>query len=34
LAFLAGRVSKRTPGLRELPNYLSRVIDRKLKSRR
>jgi uncharacterized membrane protein YkvA (DUF1232 family) len=34
LAFLAGRVSKRTPGLRELPNYLSRVIDRKLKFRR
>jgi hypothetical protein len=30
LAFLAGRVSKRTPGLRDLPNYLARVIRRKL----
>lgn len=34
LAFLAGRVSKRTPGLRDLPNYLARVARRKLKFRR
>jgi hypothetical protein len=34
LAFLAGRVSKRTPGLRDLPKYLARVIRRKLDFRR
>ena len=34
LAFLAGRVSKRTPGLRDLPNYISRFISRKLRLRR
>jgi len=27
------RVPKRTPGRRELPSYLSRLIDRKLKLR-
>ena len=31
LAFLAGRVSKRTPGLRDLPSYLSRVVRRRLR---
>ena len=31
LAFLAGRVTKRTPGLRDLPKYLSRVVSRKLR---
>ena len=31
LAFLAGRVSKRTPALRDLPGYLSRVVSRRLR---
>ncbi len=31
LAFLAGRVGKRTPGLRDLPNYLRRVVSRRLR---
>jgi hypothetical protein len=31
LAFLAGRVSKRTPGLRDLPNYISRVVRRRFR---
>lgn len=30
LAFLAGRVSKRTPGLRDLPAYLKRALGRRL----
>ena len=31
LAFLAGRVSKRTPGLRDLPSYVSRVVRRRFR---
>jgi len=33
LTFLAGRVTKRTPGLRDLPGYLSRTIARKFRFR-
>ena len=31
LAFLAGRVTKRTPGLRDLPGVLSRAVGRRLR---
>jgi hypothetical protein len=31
LSFLAGRVTKRTPALRDLPQYLSRVAGRRLR---
>jgi hypothetical protein len=31
LAFLAGRVTKRTPGLRDLPSYLARAVRLKLR---
>ncbi len=34
LAFLAGRVSKRTPGLRDLPAYVARVVSRRLRRSR
>ena len=32
LAFLAGRVTKRTPGLRDLPHYLARIVRLKLRA--
>jgi uncharacterized membrane protein YkvA (DUF1232 family) len=31
LAFLAGRVTKRTPGLRELPGVVKRAFARRLR---
>ena len=34
MAFLAGRVSKRTPGLRDLPNYISRALGRTFRPNR
>lgn len=32
LAFLAGRITKRTPGLRDLPSYLARIVRLKLRA--
>ena len=31
LAFLAGRITKRTPGLRDLPKYLARIVRLRLR---